>query len=192
MMCNDMRIVKIRRIQYHYSLTINVLQMIPNWLTMIGAALVPLIIGAVWYNPKVLGTAWMNASGVTEEKMKGANMGVIFGLTLLFSFFISLALYSLVIHQSHVYSILAAEASANDPASELGKWLADFENRFGSYYRTFKHGALHGTIAGILFALPVLSVNALFERQGFKYIAINAGYWIICLALMGGIVCQWG
>ena len=166
--------------------------MIPNWLAMIGAALVPLIIGAIWYNPKVLGTAWMNASGVTEEKMKGANMGVIFGLTLLFSFFISLALYSIVIHQAHVYSILATEASAKDPASELGKWLADFNSRFGTYYRTFKHGVFHGTIAGILFALPVLAINALFERQGFKYIAINAGYWIISLALMGGIICQWG
>lgn len=161
-------------------------------MALAGAALIPLMIGFIWYNPKVLGTAWMNASGLTEEKMKGANMGLIFGLTLLFSFFISLALYSIVIHQMHVYSILADEASAKDPASELGKWLADFNTRFGDHYRTFKHGALHGTIAGILFALPVLTVNALFERKGFKYIAINVGYWIICLALMGGIICKWG
>lgn len=166
--------------------------MIPNFLVMIGAAFVPLIIGFIWYNPKVLGTAWMNASGLTEEKLKGANMGLIFGLTLLFSFFLSLALYSIVIHQGHIYSILANEAGTTDPNSDLGKWLADFNSRFGDHFRTFKHGAFHGTVAGILFAFPVVAINSLFERRGFKYTMIHTGYWTITLALMGGIVCQWG
>jgi hypothetical protein len=40
--------------------------------------------------------------------------------------------------------------------------------------------------------LPILATNALFERKGFKYIAINAAYWIITLAVMGGIICQFG
>ena len=35
----------------------------------------------------------------------------------------------------------------------------------------------------------VIGINALFERKGFKYIAINAGYWILCLGLMGGVLC---
>ncbi|HRN41812.1 MAG TPA: DUF1761 family protein [Vicingus sp.] len=30
----------------------------------------------------------------------------------------------------------------------------------------------------------------MFERKGFKYIAINSGYWIITLGLMGGVICQ--
>ncbi len=54
------------------------------------------------------------------------------------------------------------------------------------------HGAFHGALVGGLFmALPVLTTNALFEQKNFKYIAINAGYWIICLGLMGGIVAAW-
>jgi hypothetical protein len=60
----------------------------------------------------------------------------------------------------------------------------------GNNFRTFKHGLLHGSMSGILFVLPILAINAMFERKGFKYIAINAGYWIICLAIMGGIICQ--
>lgn len=162
-----------------------------NFLAVVAAAFVPLVVGFVWYNPKVLGTAWMNASGVTEEKMKGANMFAIFGLTLLFSFFIGLALISTVIHQGHIYSTLMGEAGMDDPNSELGKWLADFMNSYGNNFRTFKHGAFHGVIVGVLFAMPVMAVNALFERKGFKYIAINAGFWIVCLGLMGGIICQW-
>lgn len=63
---------------------------------------------------------------------------------------------------------------------------------YGENYRTFKHGALHGAMTGIFIALPILATQAMFERKSLKYVLINAGYWIITLALMGGIVCQWG
>lgn len=61
---------------------------------------------------------------------------------------------------------------------------------YGDNFRTFKHGAFHGTIISLLLVLPVLATNALFERKGFKYIAINWGYWAVTLTLMGGTVCQ--
>ena len=63
--------------------------------------------------------------------------------------------------------------------------------KLGVSYRTFKHGALHGTISGFMVALPILGINALFERRGFKYIAINVGYWMLCMGIMGGIVSAW-
>jgi hypothetical protein len=44
---------------------------------------------------------------------------------------------------------------------------------------------------GFLIALPVLATNALFEQKSFKYVAINAGYWIVTLALMAGIINAW-
>jgi hypothetical protein len=44
-------------------------------------------------------------------------------------------------------------------------------------------------MTGLLLVLPVMGTNALFEGKGFKYIAINCGYWTITLALMGGIIC---
>ena len=57
-------------------------------------------------------------------------------------------------------------------------------------YRTFGHGAVHGFAAGLLGALPILATNAMFERKGFKYIAVNVAYWILTLTLMGGFICQ--
>lgn len=164
--------------------------MLPNFLFIALAALVPLVIGFIWYNPKTFGNAWMKSAGVTEETMQGANMALIFGLTYIFSFFIALILFSITVHQTHIYSTLMNEPGfmeAGTPANDLVK---DFMDKFGNQFRTFGHGALHGTIAGILLAMPVLAVNALFERKGFKYIAINSGFWIVCLAIMGGIVCQ--
>ncbi len=81
-------------------------------------------------------------------------------------------------------------------ATELtGASLADFEAfmaKYGNNYRTFKHGVLHGVLGGVGLILPVLATQAMFEKKTVKYVAINAGYWIVTIALMGGIICQWG
>ncbi len=155
------------------------------------AALVPLVMGFIWYNPKVFGTAWMNASGLTEEKLKGANMPLTFGLTFIFSFFIAIALHFTVIHQWGAFSAMLTGPEIMESGSDASAYFADYMNKYGANFRTFKHGALHGAMtAGLFFIMPIIAINAMFERKGFKYIAINAGYWIITLAIMGGIICQ--
>jgi hypothetical protein len=160
-----------------------------TWYIPFLAALIPMIMGFIWYNPKVLGTAWMKAAGMDEEKMKGANMAVVFGLAYLCSLMLAMAMISLTIHQSHMFSILANEPGINDPTSEIGMFLKNFFERYGQNFRTFKHGALHGFLAAFFIALPILGTNALFERKSFKYVAINVGYWLVTMALMGGVVC---
>ncbi|MBN8702882.1 MAG: DUF1761 domain-containing protein [Bacteroidetes bacterium] len=161
-----------------------------NFLVLALAALVPMVVGFIWYNPKVLGNAWMNAAGLTEEKLKGANMALIFGLSYLFAFFLAMSINFMVIHQFHMQSILMNEPGFQETGSEINLMLTDFLAKYGSNFRTFKHGAFHGIIGGIFTALPILATNAMFERKGFKYIAINAGYWILTFALMGGVICQ--
>lgn len=162
-----------------------------NWLAMLVAALVPLAVGALWYSPILFANAWMKASGVTEENLKKGNMALIFGLTFFFSFLLAMILNSVVIHQTHVYSMLMNDPGFADPNSDTGKWLADTMAKYGQNFRTFGHGAIHGTISGIFFILPIIAINALFERRNGRYIAIHAGYWIVTLALMGAIVCGW-
>lgn len=161
----------------------------PNFLIIFLAALIPLVVGFVWYNPKVFGNAWMKASDMTDEKAKGANMALIFGLTFLFSFMLAFFLQVLVIHQIHVVALLTTQPDSANPNSEASLMLKKFMELFGTSYRTFKHGAFHGTISGLFLGLPIIGVNALFERRGFKYIAINVGYWMLSMALMGGVIC---
>jgi hypothetical protein len=156
-----------------------------NFLILFATALIPLVIGFIWYNPKVFGNAWMQAADMTEEKMKGANMGVVFGLSYLFSILLGSALMGIVIHQWGVFSLVGGnpEALTTGTAAAL---MAEY----GTSFRTFQHGLLHGVIAGFTIALPILATNAMFERKGFKYIAVNAGYWIVTMGLMGGVICQ--
>lgn len=162
-----------------------------NWLAIIVAALVPTLVGFIWYNPKVFGNAWMKAADMSKEKMEGANMGVIFGVSFVLSIMLALFTQIISIHQIHLNSILINEPGFGDPNSEIGTYLADFMSKYGNNFRTFSHGIVHGAIAGIFFVLPVLGTNALFERKGWKYILVNAGYWTVTLALMCGIVCGW-
>jgi len=162
-----------------------------NWLAVLVAAFIPLIIGFIWYNEKVLGKAWMKETGMTNEKAQEGNMILIFGLSFLFSIMLSMALTTFTIHQSSVFSLLVGQPGFDTAGSELDLWYKDFMNRFGSLHRTFSHGVIHGLFAGIFFATPVLAVNAMFEQRSWKYILINAGYWIICAMLMGGILCAW-
>ena len=75
-----------------------------NFLAVLVAALVPMIMGFIWYNPKVLGNAWMKAAGLDEEKLKGANMAVIFGLSFVLSFILAFFIQPMVIHQFHIGS----------------------------------------------------------------------------------------
>ena len=69
-------------------------------------AFIPLLVGMVYYNRAVLGNAWMQASGMTEEKGKSMNMILIFVLTYIFGLMASVALSSIVIHQIGVFSVL--------------------------------------------------------------------------------------
>ena len=86
---------------------------------------------------------------------------------------------------------MAGEPGFGEEGSDVMLMIQQFMDKFGGHFRTFKHGALHGGIMGTLLVTPVIAINALFERKGFKYIAIHAGYWIVSMIIMGGIICQW-
>lgn len=158
----------------------------PNLLVIALASLIPLVIGFKWYNPKVLGKAWMNATGVTPEHAKGANMAVIFGLSMIFNLMLAFQMQYLTIHQASLYSLTMH--FANDP--EAMAMVQQMMDKYGGEFRNFHHGVIHGLFAAVFIVLPVLGTNALFERKGWKYIAINVGYWAISFALMGGVVCK--
>ncbi len=161
-----------------------------NFPILLGAALIPLIVGFVWYNPKVFGTMWMKTNNLTPKDLEGANMALILGLTYVFSVLIAISLNFMVIHQISIYSVVQGDPDLEVVGSELNLWIESFMAKYGNNFRTFKHGSLHGTIAALFFATPVIAINALFERKSTKYVLIHAGYWIVSLAIMGGIICQ--
>lgn len=130
-----------------------------NWLSMVIATIIPMIVGFIYYHPKLFGSAWMKSLGITEEDIKKQNMAKTYGIALVMSFLLAFFLLNF----------------NNSPGQE-----GEFD--------TFKHGAFHGLFLSIVVAMPILMTNGLFELKNLKNIFINIGYWLITLVLMGGIL----
>ncbi len=161
-----------------------------NFLAVLVAAFIPMIIGFVWYN-LLFSKAWMAASGMTEEKIKSGNMAVIFGVSFVLSFLLAMYMNVLSIHQFNVDGVFAVNGQPPAEGSEGAIFLADFHAKYDGLHRTFTHGVVHGIFAAIMFILPIMGTNALFERKGWKYILVNVGYWLVTVSIMAGIVCAW-
>lgn len=156
-----------------------------NIYAVLVSSLVTLLVGFIWYNPKVFGTAWMKETGMTEEKAQQGNMAKIFGLTIFYSLMIAFLMPALTVHQMGALGMIGSDPALAKPS--YAAFLADY----GDAFRTFKHGALHGLMTGIFLALPITAINALFEHKSWKYILINAGFWMVSLTIIGAIVCGW-
>ncbi len=156
-----------------------------NFYAILAAAISSIFVGFIWYNPKVFGNTWMKEIGKTQDDMRKPNMFLLFGSAIVYSILISFFLQFIVIHQTGAMSATMNIKNV-DPSI-----LDNYMKAYGHTYRTFKHGALHGVLAGLFFALPILGSGALWEQRSFKYVLITGGYWVITLAIMGGIICCW-
>lgn len=133
----------------------------------------------------------MKSNGFTEEYLQKGNMLMIFGLTYLFSLLLSFFMTSMVIHQHGVVSSAMSTVEAGVWTPEAIADINSYMAKYGDSFRSFGHGAVHGVLISIFVAIPLFGVHALFERRGLKYILIHWGYWLITLALMGGVLCKY-
>jgi hypothetical protein len=163
-----------------------------NWLAIFGSALIPLLVGFIWYSPKVFGNTWMKSIGLKWEDGKGMNMALVFGVSLFVAIMMAAGLLPIVIHQMGAMSTLVDEPGFNDPNSEMGTYFAQYMAKYGRNFRTFQHGALHGAMTALFVILPVVATSSLYERRSWKYVAVTVGYWMVSLALMGGVICAFG
>lgn len=158
-----------------------------NFMAVIAAALSTFIVGFIWFNPKVMGTVWMREAGLTEEQLKKGNPLKIFGFTFIFALILAMLMQILTIHQFGALGMIGGPDFIETAKPSYAAFMEDY----GTAFRTYKHGALHGFMSGLFLALPLIAINGLFELKSWKYIFIHTGYWIICMTIMGAIVCGW-
>ncbi|HJY11633.1 MAG TPA: DUF1761 domain-containing protein, partial [Flavobacterium sp.] len=125
-----------------------------NFIALLLAGIVTLVTGFIWYNPKVFGTIWMRENNLTQEELRTGNMLKIFGFTYLFSLMITVVLMGLTIHQSGAVGMVGGPPMLANAKPSFAAFMADY----GTAYRTFKHGALHGFMSGLFFAFPIIGI----------------------------------
>ena len=143
-----------------------------NPYALIVAALVPMVMGFVYYHPKVLGDRWMKANGFTLESLGTGPKPIMFLLALAVSFLLAIFIWNNV-----------TGAGGMDP---LQVTAPD-----GHSYATFGHGAVHGVIMSILVVLPIFVTMTIFEKRSWSWAFVNWGYWALTVTLMGGILSAW-
>ena len=163
--------------------------MVPNFLVLAASSLIPFLIAFVWFHPKVFGgTTWATVAGLTKAQSDQPVKPFKLILSILLNFFLAFGIYNLAVHQSGVFGMVGANAELLKTGT-----AAAFLAEYGNNHLNFGHGMIHGGIQTILcFVLPILGYAAIFERKSSKYLFINLGFWILSLAIMGGVIAKWG
>ncbi len=127
-----------------------------NYVAIIAGALSVMILGWIWFNPKVLGKPWMEGVGLTEEDMKTPNPMTMVGALLM---------------------ALIVAWSFSQYAQHTEEGMSQFV-----------HGLYHGVMVAAMFVAPVIVSKSLFEKKSLTWILIVAGYWILAITILSGIV----
>ncbi|MBI3366671.1 DUF1761 domain-containing protein [Candidatus Roizmanbacteria bacterium] len=135
-----------------------------NYLAVVGAAVVSMIIGSLWYGP-LFGKLWMKEMGMGKQKMNDAmknGMAKTYGLMFLGSLVMSFVLAHATIFAASYFKIEGVTAGL---MSGFWNWLG--------------------------FVAPVTLGSFLWEGKSFKLWLMNNGYYLMTLLAMGTVVSVW-
>lgn len=135
-----------------------------NYFAVAVAAMVPMVIGFLWYGP-FFGKPWIHMTGFTDASMDVAKSRPMW-LVLLLQF-IGALFISFVMAHSLIF------ASAYLQSSGL---VAGLTNAFWNW---------------IGFMVPATMGVYLWEGKSWKLWALNAGYYLVSMLIMGAILALW-
>jgi Protein of unknown function (DUF1761) len=122
------------------------------------AAVAGFALGAVWY--RAFSTPWLAANGMTKE-------------------------------------MLHADPGARSPLPFITAFVGDIAMAFvlfgviwhiGGGHFTINGGVITGALCWLGFVITTMAVNSAFSRRKPILLAIDGGFWLVTLALMGAII----
>ncbi len=132
-----------------------------NVWAIVVAVVVNMVIGYIWYLPAFLGNEWMSLNKLTKkDTQNNRTMPMV-------------AMLVLAILQAYV--------------------LRHFVVYVGAFYPTYSAtsvGFLSGLWAWVGFVLPVMGASYMFSQRRKKLLAIDAGYYLVALPIMGIILAR--
>ena len=134
-----------------------------NYLAVIIAAVLNLVLGMLWYGP-VFGRYWKKLMGFTDESMKSMKMtpakAMIGGL--LSAFLMSYVLAHCIVFAGAYFAVSGVSAGL---MSGFWNWLG--------------------------FVVPVSAGVVLWEGKPWKLWFLNVSFWLVALLLMGALLAVW-
>ena len=136
-----------------------------NWLAVLAAAVVCMVLGFLWYSPALFARPWMIASGYDpNDKAKMDEMKKSMGKTYSLAF-LAAGLQAAML--AKVLSVTGISAPLYGVKMGFGVWLG--------------------------FVMTVQLTGALFssQPQKMKLFAINTGHQLVCYLAMGALLAAW-
>ncbi|MBI5456147.1 DUF1761 domain-containing protein [Candidatus Kaiserbacteria bacterium] len=129
-----------------------------NLWAILGAAVANVVLGMVWYHPKVFGSMWMRLANVSPETSARVNKQM--PIRVFFGFLSSLIIAYVLANLGIILGIFDVIGAILDLA--FSAWIG--------------------------FVAPVLLGAVLWEGKSLKLYAINAGYWLVSLIVMSVVL----
>ena len=132
-----------------------------NLVTLLVAVVASMLIGFLWYSPMLFAKPWMKLMGITQQDMKGAQNGMV---------------------KMYAISFFAALVTA----FVLSHVVAMSEKFFGS--SPLETGLNSAFWMWVGFVAPVQLTDVIFGGKKWKLFAINTGYQLASLLVMGVVI----
>jgi hypothetical protein len=158
-----------------------------KWQLLLFTTLIPLLFAFIWYHPTFLGRFWRTPDVGFPNLTGGSGVKKIF-IFLISGFMLSIFLIPVVIHQMGFRASLQSPELMTE-GSEVYEYAKNYMEKYGTNFRTFKHGVLHGFMSALFCVLPVLVVVSLIQSTPLRKVFVHAGYFVVILSLMGGVIC---
>ncbi len=133
-----------------------------NYLAVIVAALIPMIVGALWYSPALFAKRWLALMGKTDEEVRRGGAGKAYAL----SFVASLVMSFVLAHFIH-YTFAYTQASGGLGGFKIAFW------------------------AWLGFVITTGSSSVLFEGRRSGLYFLSMGYYLVSMLLMGLVLGAW-
>ena len=129
-----------------------------NYVAVLVAAVVAMVIGFLWYHPMVFGKQWMKEVGHTEESLKQTQkeMGKLYGL-------------------SFVLALITGYVLAH---------VMGLSQDFYGYSRV-QTGLTSGFWMWLGFIMPVQLTDAIFGAKKWRLFGLNTAYQLVAILAMG-------
>jgi hypothetical protein len=136
-----------------------------NHLAILVSGIILWVLGAIWYSPALFAKPWMAILGIKKEE--GKKSGLMLGM-------VASLIGDLVLSFILAHIILWANAFG-----------------FAATAFGFGNGCVLGVLTWIGFIAAPNLPQGIYEGKPFKLFAINGGYWLVGLFLVGGLLGAW-
>ncbi len=135
-----------------------------NYLAVLVAAVINMVLGFAWYSPSLFGNVWMRLSGRTMADLEAGKKKMVPNMII-----------------ASVLAFVMAYVFAH-----VTVFAMDYTQTFGVV-----GGLVSGFWNWLGFILPVSAGAALWDGKSWKLVALTSGYYLVLLLINGVILATW-